>query len=103
MNQDTEIKKTRKPHRCFWCGEAIEVGYPAWKSAWTWEREFLTGYWHPECWDALGRSDRESLEYGYEECSQKRGVAVNEYDEPKPAFHIFFFSLRCRTVTAVAF
>ncbi len=80
--RDSEITKTRKRHRCVWCGMHIEIGQSAHSSAWIWEGEFQTGYFHPECWSALNRSDY--TEDGWTEGEQPRGVAVDKYGDPIP-------------------
>lgn len=81
--RDSDIKKTKKKHRCIWCGGLIEAGQPAHVSAWIWEGDFQTGHYHPECWSALNRS--EYSEDGFAEGEQPRGVAVNYYGEPLPS------------------
>lgn len=78
--RDTEITKTRKRHRCVWCGTHIEIGQPAHSSAWIWEGNFQQGHFHPECWSALSRSEDDGE--GWIEGEQPRGVAVNRYGEP---------------------
>jgi len=46
------IKKCRKDHRCWWCGERIEKG--------TWEDgELMTVKCHPECLDVWWELSRE--------------------------------------------
>lgn len=44
-----EIKKTQRPHRCFWCGIKIEVGSGASYDAYKNDGEFYTSYMHLEC------------------------------------------------------
>ncbi len=73
--------KTRKEHRCDWCPELIEIGQPAISRAYMWEGEFFHGYLHPECMEALKRSD--IGENGFDPHAQKRGIAYDRYGEPK--------------------
>jgi hypothetical protein len=80
--RDFTVNKTRKAHRCIWCGMAIEVGQAAHSSAWIYEGDFQHGHFHPECWVALSRSDY--VEEGWAEGEQPRGVALNGYGEPLP-------------------
>jgi len=82
VNEEREVKATRKPHRCEWCPEKIEVGQRAIKRAYIWEGEFHHGYLHPECWDALCRSD--FTEDGFTTGEQKRGQAYDYYGDPIP-------------------
>lgn len=49
FNHSTEIAKCRKPHRCHWCGERIEIGQPAVRIVGIWEGDFGHCHWHPEC------------------------------------------------------
>lgn len=41
--------KSRKPHRCEWCYQPIDVGSRAYHYAGVFEREFQNWYMHPEC------------------------------------------------------
>lgn len=79
--RETEVNKTRKAHACEWCPEPIKVGEKAHGRAYVWEGEFHHGYMHPECWEALCRSEAED---GFPIGEQDRGVAYNCYDEPIP-------------------
>ncbi len=54
---ESRIVKTRKPHRCEWDGEVIEVGASAHYYSGIFEGDFQSYWMHPECWDAF-------LEYG---------------------------------------
>ena len=81
--RETMVKKTRKRHRCEWCPEWIEVGQAAMNRAYVWEGEFHHGYLHPECWEALCRSD--NMEDGFPIHDQQRGVAIDYYGDPLPA------------------
>ena len=55
------VKKTRKQHRCLWCGEMIPAGSTACHSSGIWEGDFWSAYFHPEC--AAAR-DAVCVEYG---------------------------------------
>lgn len=50
--QHTPILRTRKPHRCGWCGEPIPAGSPAVRGAGVTDGEFWSSYEHPECYRA---------------------------------------------------
>ena len=41
--------KTRAPHRCEWCGQAIEVGDAAFNYKGRWQDEWQNWYMHSEC------------------------------------------------------
>lgn len=43
------VNKTRKPHRCMWCGDIIPAGSAACHSSGVWEGDFYADYLHPEC------------------------------------------------------
>lgn len=50
FTRTTPVRKTRKPHRCAWCGELIPAGSQAVSFAshgWDWD--FSSGHMHPEC------------------------------------------------------
>lgn len=49
-----DIKATRKPHTCDWCGEPIAMGAPAhyWAGMDDEAGEFCYGYMHRECREA---------------------------------------------------
>jgi len=49
----TQVKATRKPCRCYWCFEHIEVGQPKTTTATVFEGDFQATDFHPECFDAL--------------------------------------------------
>jgi hypothetical protein len=73
----TLVKKCRKQRRCVWCNEFIEVGQAAWKRVCIHNGYFNSEYWHPECWDAMQKSD-----LGYDDefyfGEQKRGLTIKE-------------------------
>ena len=61
---DGGTRTARKPHRCWWCAEAIDAGTKyEW---WTWkDDDVVTIKTHPECkeaWDKLAKHDRWSAE-----------------------------------------
>jgi len=49
-----KIKKCRKNHRCFWCGELITKGQPYVRWCWV-DGDLETIKVHPECRDAWNR------------------------------------------------
>jgi len=48
---------TRKPHRCEWCNETIETGSEAFYRAYKIDDDFLCGWQHPECEQAMRRTE----------------------------------------------
>lgn len=52
----TEFKaktvKCRKPHRCEWCPELVEIGEPAHYRAGVYHGDFYHGWCHMVCWMA---------------------------------------------------
>ena len=67
------IKKTRKPHRCEWCYQPIEVGAQAYHYTGVFDGEFQNWYMHPECED-VSRKDSDPGE----------GFMPGEGERPKP-------------------
>lgn len=67
--------KTRKAHRCTWCGEQINVGASAQYRTGVWDGDFFSEYYHPECYDAMARSD--DLEE-FDPMDQLRGKTFEE-------------------------
>ena len=51
-----DLQRTKKPHRCDWCGELIEAGFPAHYRAYRYNGEFLQSYQHLECYTAMMQS-----------------------------------------------
>lgn len=47
--------KCKKRHRCEWCGEMVDVCEMAHYRSGIYEGDFFSAYFHPECWDALGK------------------------------------------------
>jgi hypothetical protein len=62
--------KTRKPHRCWWCGEAIEVGSSVGLETGIDDGQWFRSYWHPECSAAFQRD---------KECNGPDGVGFGEH------------------------
>lgn len=56
------INKTRKVHRCIWCGSRIEAGSAAWYGSGYWE-DFWHGHMHPECAAAKDEVGRQCGEW----------------------------------------
>ncbi len=75
-----DVKKTRKSHRCVWCGQVIEVGQPATYRTCVYEGDFQAGYFHPECWDASTRTAI-AIKEEFEFCpgEWERGKAINKW------------------------
>lgn len=74
--KDIEIKKTRKPHRCGWCGHLITVGEVARNRVYVFDGEFQSEYDHPECYEALCDSNFD--DNGFEFGAQERGKTIDE-------------------------
>lgn len=66
----------RKRHRCAWCCEWCEVGEPARYRAYRFDGEFQTDYMHPECYDAMGKSNLDGEGFGFGE--MQRGKTMEE-------------------------
>ncbi len=49
---DTPVAKCRKPRRCVWCDQMIDVGMPAVVVSGVGDDGFWAGKFHPECWRA---------------------------------------------------
>jgi hypothetical protein len=75
------ITKARKRHGCVWCGTLIEKGEPYTKYNGTYDGDFQTSKFHPECDKAYYRD--ESIEDGDElypgVC--RRGMTYAETDQ----------------------
>lgn len=71
----THVKSCRKPCRCFWCGEPIEIGQPKTTTATVFEGDFQASSFHPECYAALKQYGKENPGYDYwpDEGTMKRG------------------------------
>lgn len=53
----TWVKKTRKNHRCGWCGTRIEAGSAASHSSGVSDGDFWSDHYHPECQAAIDSSE----------------------------------------------
>ena len=81
----TTITKSRKPHRCHWCGERIEVGESYIRIAGVWSGDFGVSSWHPECdevfkaltWQETSEWD---LQDGFDPGMYKRGSKESKND-----------------------
>ena len=49
FHNETEIKKTRKAHRCAFCGTTIAQGSPAIRWSGKWDGDFFSEIGHPDC------------------------------------------------------
>lgn len=63
--QSREVKSTRKAHRCEWCWQVIPIGSVAYYRAYYFDGDFASGHMHPECRDAMDRSDPRDLGDGW--------------------------------------
>lgn len=75
------VKKTRKPHRCIWCGEGITEGRPAKKMAGMSEGDFWSGYMHVGCEKA---ADKVADEWGSWEADQNYARGRTDDDRSMP-------------------
>lgn len=74
MNHLTEREvRTRKPHRCEWCGQVIPKGTRCHYRSYIWDGELQWGWSHFECWDAQQESDHEILAAGWMPGDFERG------------------------------
>ena len=71
-----KLVNVRKPHRCVWCGEHIQIGQTAFYRAYVFDQSFMSDYLHPECMVAMMHS--EYLDEGFEAYSFKRGLTDAE-------------------------
>lgn len=72
---ETKIKSTRKPCRCYWCGEQIPTGSSKVYTASVYEGDFGSASFHPECNEARNAWQKETGELEWpEEGSMKRGT-----------------------------
>ena len=65
--------KTRKPHRCEWCYQPIEVGSSAYNYRGMFEDEWQNWYMHPECHFEMTQED-DGYGDGFEPGSHERPV-----------------------------
>jgi hypothetical protein len=75
------ITKTRKPHSCCWCGEAIPQGSSAVYTAGHNNGDFYAGHWHDECHTAYNRMSNEEyddVQDGWMEGDFQRGKTPRE-------------------------
>ena len=70
--------KCRKNHKCGWCGDQIDYDDQAHYRSGIYDGEFFSEYMHPECWDALGRSDMSLVDYEFSPMEQQRGKTYEE-------------------------
>lgn len=49
---DQVTRKARRPHRCIWCGESIEVGSTYSYQTGVMDGRWQSNHWHPECVNA---------------------------------------------------
>lgn len=68
-----EVKSTSKPHTCEWCGERMAVGSHAYNRVYKWKREFISGYMHMECYEAMLEVGPEELAEGWTPGDYARG------------------------------
>jgi len=55
FDRPTIVKRTRRRRRCDWCLEHINAGDPSVVECGTFEGDFWSGRYHPECSDAITR------------------------------------------------
>jgi len=64
----------KKAHFCEWCGEPIARGDTAQYRSGVFNGDFYSTYEHPECYEAMQKSDFEEYYFG----DQQRGVIMGE-------------------------
>jgi hypothetical protein len=74
--QCTKIASTRKPHFCEWCSETIQKGEPAQYRAYIFDGDFNSSWQHPECFEAMEKSDPFYLTEGWTPGDCGRGVTM---------------------------
>ena len=74
--KDIPIKSVRKKHRCEWCNEWILVGDTARYRVLVFDGEFQASHQHPECYDAMLKSDID--DWGFTPGEQDRGKTLDE-------------------------
>jgi hypothetical protein len=65
-----KVKKTRRDHKCEWCGERILMGSPAQRASGLFE-DFWSGVFHCECYHASQHA--EFVDEGWMPHEQARG------------------------------
>jgi hypothetical protein len=81
FHSSIQIRRTRKPHQCYWCAETIDAGSAAVSHSC---RHFFNGgefnsyYLHPECDAASKREDTDGD--GWEPLNHPRGMTWKEFD-----------------------
>lgn len=68
--------KVNKPHRCGWCAHTIVKRDKAQARTYVFDGEFQSDWMHPECYEAMGRSDREAVCEGWMPGDFERGEAA---------------------------
>lgn len=69
----TNIAKCRKPRRCYWCNECINIGEPAVRIVGGCNGgDFGWSHYHPECFAALEAMPHE----------EREGYGLNDPDDP---------------------
>ena len=81
FNRERWTKSTRKKHHCLWCGWEIPAGSAACYASGTWEGDFWTGYFHPEC---AAAKDAVLSEYGEWEANEGYARGRMDDDITKP-------------------
>jgi hypothetical protein len=78
------LAKTRKAHRCEWCGERIDIGEEAWYWFYRLEGATRSAYMHCECKAACEKAyadpGQEIALYGWEAGKFARGEYVSRED-----------------------
>lgn len=62
FSETRAIARTRKPHRCCWCNEAIPQGSSAVYTVVSGNGDFSAGHWHDECHSAYNRMGNEEFD-----------------------------------------
>lgn len=81
------INRTRKVHRCGWCGRKIEQGARAHYSCGKFDGDFWSQHMHPECYHATRSMSYDDLAEGWYPGEHARGRTDDMHDA-RPMFDV---------------
>lgn len=71
----------RRTHGCEWCGHPIRQGERAVSRSYVNEDNEITRAWqHPDCWEAMEKSNQIDLSYGWLPGDQGRGCLLGGFE-----------------------
>lgn len=77
------ISKTRKTHKCEWCGTQIEISSEAWYRFYDFDGQKHSAWIHPECYHASDRAfadPQQDLQDGWQPGEYDRGECISRED-----------------------